>query len=112
MAVLDLFGWNHAFAAVVGNDSSGNHKPHPEPALVALAQLGCLPEHAAFVGDAEVDMLCGRSAGIGALVALIGTTGPTELIAAGATHCCRDLSAFLDVLMPGELTSDLASQPV
>ena len=99
-AVLELFGWTSAFAIVVGNDSTANHKPHPEPALAALTALGCTAEQAAFVGDAAGDMQCGRSAGIATLIALVGTTGHAELQSAGATHLCHTLHEVLDVLIP------------
>ena len=99
-AVLDLFGWRDAFTVLVGHDSSTSHKPHPEPALMALAGLACEPQHAAFVGDSVSDMKCGRSAGVATVVGLAGTSTPDELLEAGATHVCHDLAEVLALLAP------------
>ncbi len=99
-AVLDLFGWRDSFTMLVGHDSSTSHKPHPEPALMALAALACAPEHAAFVGDSVSDMKCGRSAGITTVVGLAGTSTADELIEAGATHVCHNLGEVLALLAP------------
>ena len=99
-AVLDLFGWRDAFTMLVGHDSSTSHKPHPEPALMALAGLACDAQHAAFVGDSVSDMKCGRSAGITTVVGLAGTSTADELFEAGATHVCHDLAEVRALLAP------------
>ena len=104
-AVLDLFGWRDAFAAIIGNDSSANHKPHPDPALLALSRLGHAPQHAAFVGDGVTDMACARAAQVAARIGLIGATPADELIAAGATHICHDLDEVRALLTPATAVS-------
>lgn len=50
-----------------------NHKPHPEPLLLAAHNLGVAPEEAAYVGDAVTDMQAARSAGM----KFIAYTNPT-----------------------------------
>jgi len=49
---------------VVGLEDSATHKPGPEPVLVALANLGGLPEDACYVGDAPFDITAGNAAGV------------------------------------------------
>lgn len=60
----DILGIKSYFTAIMGVEASEKHKPDPEPALLALAKLGVEPSEAAFIGDAAVDMACGREAGM------------------------------------------------
>jgi pyrophosphatase PpaX len=52
---------------VVNRDDTDNHKPHPEPVLLALSQLSIEPKNAVMVGDQTVDMQAGKTAGTYAL---------------------------------------------
>lgn len=61
---LELLGIKGYFTAVLGVEASEKHKPNPEPALLALEKLGVAAEEAAFIGDAAVDIECGRAAGM------------------------------------------------
>ena len=51
--VLDFFGLSPFFSCVVGGDTLPQRKPHPEPLLHTLTQLGC--KTAVYIGDSEVD---------------------------------------------------------
>lgn len=52
------------FPVVVSCDDTVNHKPHPEPLLLAAQKLGVKPEEAVYIGDAESDLLAARGAGM------------------------------------------------
>ena len=52
------------FSAVVTMESTAHAKPHPEPVLHALEQLGGAPETSAFVGDSPFDVAAGKAAGV------------------------------------------------
>lgn len=53
------------FPVLVGLESTSIHKPKPEPALLALQMLKQAPSDAVLmVGDAGVDILCGKAAGV------------------------------------------------
>jgi pyrophosphatase PpaX len=52
------------FAAVVCGDDLPTHKPDPEGLREILRRLGVAPEAALFAGDADVDVLGGRGAGV------------------------------------------------
>jgi len=97
--ILALFGWRSAFGVIVGQDTRPFQKPHPEPALFALATLECDPAQAAFIGDATADIKCGRDAGIPILIGLLGTESAEELQAAGATHICENLAEASELLL-------------
>lgn len=101
-AVLNLFGWRDAFAAIIGNDSSANHKPHPDPALLALSRLDCAPQHAAFLGDSVTDMACARAAEVATRIGLVGITPAHELTEAGATYVCHNLGEVAMLLVPDD----------
>src|SRR5215212_6627738 len=49
---LDYAGLRELMDVVVGADSCPQHKPDPEPVRLALRQLGYIPGHALYVGDA------------------------------------------------------------
>ena len=70
---------------VCGSDEVAS-KPHPDPLLLALADLGLRgrPGDAAYVGDAPDDMRMARAVGTRAvgIVSSLGTRG--DLLAAGA----------------------------
>jgi len=61
---LELCGLKQHFAVLVGVDQTERHKPDPEPALRALELLGVAPgPRVLMVGDAPLDVQCGRAAG-------------------------------------------------
>ena len=69
---LELIGLEPAFDVIVGADDVRHPKPHPEPVLTALAQLGAEPDEAVFIGDSRHDLVCGRAAGVKTAAALWG----------------------------------------
>ena len=87
------------FDAVVTAEDTTRHKPHPEPVLAALADLGAQPSEAAFVGDSPFDVRAGRAAGVFAVGVSWGGIHPEEkLRAAGADVIVRSREELLDVL--------------
>ncbi len=99
--LLRVLGWTDRFGAVIGADTTPMAKPAPEPALEALRRLGAEPPAAAFVGDTEIDMECGRNTGIPLVIALAGHRSVDVLRAAGATHVCASLDQVRALLVDG-----------
>jgi pyrophosphatase PpaX len=60
---LKLTKLDQFFDVVVTLDDVENAKPHPEPVLKALEQLGSKPEEAIMVGDNHHDVEAGKNAG-------------------------------------------------
>ncbi|MBM7606166.1 pyrophosphatase PpaX [Metabacillus crassostreae] len=60
---LKLTKLDQFFDVVVTLDDVENAKPHPEPVLKALKQLGSSPEEAIMVGDNHHDIEAGKNAG-------------------------------------------------
>ncbi len=60
---LDEHGLLEAVDAVVGRDTVKNSKPHPEPLLETISELGADPERTLFVGDSARDERTAERAG-------------------------------------------------
>ena len=74
-------------AVVVGGDSTPYAKPHPAPLLEAARQLSLEPGQCIYVGDDERDVVAGRAAGMGTVVAsygYLGSNSDTQLWGADA----------------------------
>jgi pyrophosphatase PpaX len=52
------------FSVSVGFEDTKNHKPHPQPLLLACKKLKIKPSEAVYVGDAKTDILASRAAGM------------------------------------------------
>ena len=62
--VISHFALQKFFDAVITKDDVKNTKPHPEPLLKAIEQLGCPLENCIYIGDTEADVIAGKLAGI------------------------------------------------
>lgn len=60
---MKLCGLLDHFPVIVTPEDVTHAKPHPEPVLRALEELGVRPAEAAFVGDSPHDIAAGRAAG-------------------------------------------------
>jgi N-acetyl-D-muramate 6-phosphate phosphatase len=63
---------------IVSGDTLSKAKPHPEPLLHACEILGQTPASCLYVGDAEIDIIASKAAGIPVLAALYGFISPEE----------------------------------
>jgi len=75
-------GIDHLIDVVGALEHTTRHKPDPEPLLVAAAKLGVDPTAVVYVGDATVDILAARGAGMAAIAV---TWGAGERAALEAT---------------------------
>ena len=72
MRGIRISGLDTAFDIVVGCDDVTHAKPHPEPVLKAVEELGVSKHETVFVGDSRHDMECGRAAGVKTAAVLWG----------------------------------------
>jgi HAD superfamily hydrolase (TIGR01549 family) len=70
--LLGATGLSHYFDEVVGGDEVARAKPAPDGLLETCRRLAILPEEAAYVGDAPVDLEAAREAGVMAIGAAWG----------------------------------------
>ena len=60
--ILEGLGLSKYFLAIYGGDSFEKKKPNPSGALSILNELSTQPEHAAMIGDSDVDIQTARNA--------------------------------------------------
>jgi len=70
--LLEFFGLLEYFKTVIGREDVINPKPHPEPVLKALHQIGALKEHSWMVGDTCLDIEAANAASIHSVALLCG----------------------------------------
>lgn len=98
--LLELLRLGGLFDAVAGGDTAPRRKPHPDPLLWALAQLGHTPDQAVMVGDNGNDVAAAKAAGMPVIAVAYGYPR-MELAELGADRIIdrfADLPAALDLL--------------
>jgi HAD superfamily hydrolase (TIGR01509 family) len=66
--ILSHFSIRQFFQEIVCLQDVKNHKPHPEPILLALRRLKAEPQEAVYVGDALSDLQAGNAAGVKVII--------------------------------------------
>jgi HAD superfamily hydrolase (TIGR01549 family) len=61
--IIDYFKLRSSFDCLMGRRDGMAHKPSPEPLLRICKELQIEPAETIIVGDTELDILCGKSAG-------------------------------------------------
>ena len=82
---------------VLGANSVTHAKPHPEPVLKTMADLGYTPEETLVVGDMPVDIQMGAAAGARTCGVTYGNASRDALAAAGADVIIDDFSQMLTI---------------
>lgn len=94
-AFLDEMGIRDYFAYILGADKVSHAKPHPEPVLKTLAELGFKAEETLVVGDMPVDILMGKGAGTLTCGVSYGNSSREELLSCGADHVVDRFGALI-----------------
>lgn len=61
---LDANNLTQFFGSIITADDTTNYKPHPEPVLTALQNVGGVVNECLFIGDSAVDMMAAHNAGV------------------------------------------------
>jgi len=61
--IIDHFNLRTSFDYIMGRRDGLPHKPSPEPLLVICEELKAAPAQTIMIGDTELDIQCGKSAG-------------------------------------------------
>lgn len=75
-----------------------NAKPHPEPVLLTLEQLGCKAEETLVVGDAVYDIMMGQGAKTKTCAVTYGNGTREELEATSPDWVIDDFSKLLEIV--------------
>ena len=89
--LLASLGIGDCFHALVAGDDVTEGKPSPEPVLRILLQMGWKPDATLVVGDMDVDILMGKSAGCHTCGVTYGNGSPQELTDAGADKVVENI---------------------
>ena len=92
-------GVDHLVDVVAALEDTDRHKPHPAPLLHGAARLGVAPGGCVYVGDAVVDVLAARAAGMGAVAVTWGAGDAEALAAAGPDLVVDDVGALVAFLL-------------
>ncbi len=72
LPLLDSLKVRSRSACVIGGDTTGEIKPHPEPLLAASRAIGLAPRSCIYVGDDRRDVEAGQAAGMKTAIAKWG----------------------------------------
>ena len=82
---------------VLGANSVTHAKPHPEPVLKTMEEMGFTAGVTLVVGDMPVDIQMGKGAGARTCAVTYGNASREDLAAAGADLIIDDFSELLDI---------------
>lgn len=94
---LDQLGIRSRFDMIVGADSVTNGKPHPEPVLKILNELGWKAEDTLVTGDADVDIMMGNAAGCRTAAVTYGNGSIDSLKAASPDYLINSFPEILQL---------------
>jgi phosphoglycolate phosphatase len=90
-------GWSPLFGKLVGAQDAARDKPAVEPIHMALENSGVFPgADVWFVGDAPIDVTCGRAAGC--VTVFVGSGGAGHDMAEVPDYFVSDCKALADLL--------------
>jgi phosphoglycolate phosphatase len=94
-AEAEHLGWNSLFGRLVGAHDAARDKPAPDPIHMALEASG-IPAGPAvwFVGDAPIDVVCGRAAGCSTIFVGNPTAHGEALLSDAPDYIVADCKAF------------------
>jgi phosphoglycolate phosphatase len=96
--LIELLGVGARCACVIGGDTTGKLKPHPDPLYAAARMLNLEPSACAYVGDDRRDIEAGRAAGMRTIAVRYGYLNGGEPDAWGAdavVDCPQDVLRHL-----------------
>jgi pyrophosphatase PpaX len=99
LRTLACCGLDDLFPVLVTPDETENYKPHPEPVLRALSELGQPPgDHVLFVGDSPYDIEAGRNAGVRTAGVLWGPHGREGLEPYGPDYVVETFDELVELI--------------
>ena len=96
--VIDKFFRENTFDIAQGHSIGMEKKPDPTEALAIAKKLGVKPNECIYVGDTDVDMQTGKSAGMYTVGVLWGFRDEKELRENGADYIARNPSDIFNLL--------------
>ncbi len=98
LPLMRLLGYGTRAACIIGGDTTGKMKPHPEPLYAAAKAIGIAPGHCLYVGDDERDIQAGLAAGMKTVAVRYGYLNGSNPDAWGAHAVVESPLAVLNCL--------------
>jgi 2-phosphoglycolate phosphatase len=96
--ILEHLGVRNYFSVMLGPEHVKNRKPNPEIINVLLEKINTKPEEALYVGDSELDILCGKNAGTHTCAVTYGIASIESIIEADPDFIITDLKKLILLL--------------
>lgn len=93
--ILRYFGIEEYFSYLLGSESVRNKKPDPEIINILLEITKHRPENMLFVGDSEIDILCGKNAKTHTCAVTYGIGTTKSIIKANPDFLITDLRKLI-----------------
>jgi pyrophosphatase PpaX len=84
------------FETIVSFETTKKHKPHPEPLLCAINQLGVKTEETVYVGDSVSDYECAKNAKVKYFAVLTGSLKREDLEKLGVKNIINSVAELPD----------------
>lgn len=97
---LSRCGLDGLLDVVVTHPDTVEHKPRPAPLLLAADRLGVEAGHAVYVGDAVVDVMAAKAAGMSSIAVTWGAGDPVQLHAAEPQFTAGSFPELRRILLP------------
>lgn len=101
LVALQHVGIADRIEVVAALEDTAEHKPDPAPLHHGARALGVSPGGCVYVGDATVDILAARAAGMAAVGVTWGAGLREDLVAAGADRVCETVEELAGLLLDG-----------
>lgn len=98
MMGLKLCGLEPFIETVVTVEDVARGKPHPDPVLKALEQMGAKAEHALMVGDSQYDIIAAREAGVASAAVAWSLKDEAYLRSHNPDYFIRDMRELLQIV--------------
>jgi N-acetyl-D-muramate 6-phosphate phosphatase len=98
LPLMKLLGYGTRAACVIGGDTTGKMKPHPEPLYAAAKAIHITPAHCLYVGDDERDIQAGRAAGMKTVAVRYGYLNGSDPAAWGADAIVDHPQEIINIL--------------
>lgn len=99
---MDILGLTPYLPVLVGMEDTEQHKPDPEPLLLAVKELGGTPSEAVYVGDAVVDTLAGKAAGMSTVAVMWGAGTRDAIAGVRPDRFANSPAELREVLLAGD----------
>jgi len=84
LPLMRLLGYSARAACVIGGDTTGRLKPHPEPLYAAASAIHIAPERCIYMGDDQRDVQAGKAAGMKTIAVRYGYLHGSDPVSWGA----------------------------